>query len=239
MSRLLLVRHGQASFLADDYDNLSELGRRQCRLLGEYWAAHGLKFDRLYQGPRKRHRQSAEEAALGYGASGGTLPDVVELPDLDEFAWGELMSHAENVLAHQHEEIGRLRRAFEIAEDRADKHRTMQHLVEAITQMWFSETINEPEIESWPAFRDRVYRGIATMTADAPRGSHVAVFTSGGTVSAVLHHVLHMPASRTVELVWTLRNAALTEILFSGDRFNLSSFNEAPHLPTRDLWTFR
>ena len=37
MSMLHLVRHGQASFGADDYDKLSELGWQQSRRLGEYW----------------------------------------------------------------------------------------------------------------------------------------------------------------------------------------------------------
>jgi broad specificity phosphatase PhoE len=33
-----LVRHGQASFNADNYDNLSEKGCRQAKLVGEYLA---------------------------------------------------------------------------------------------------------------------------------------------------------------------------------------------------------
>jgi broad specificity phosphatase PhoE len=42
MGTLYLVRHGQASFGADDYDQLSELGRRQSVRLGEYLARQGL-----------------------------------------------------------------------------------------------------------------------------------------------------------------------------------------------------
>ena len=38
MSRLFVIRHGQASFLADDYDQLSPLGEEQGRALGAYWA---------------------------------------------------------------------------------------------------------------------------------------------------------------------------------------------------------
>ena len=41
MGQLYLVRHGQASFGADDYDQLSELGRRQAVQLGRYWAQRG------------------------------------------------------------------------------------------------------------------------------------------------------------------------------------------------------
>ena len=41
MGVVLLVRHGQASFGADDYDVLSETGWEQCRLLGAHLAARG------------------------------------------------------------------------------------------------------------------------------------------------------------------------------------------------------
>ncbi|MFQ5527850.1 MAG: hypothetical protein ACE5GX_16530 [Thermoanaerobaculia bacterium] len=47
MSRVLLVRHGQASAGSADYDRLSELGERQSRLLGRHWAGHGLELDRV------------------------------------------------------------------------------------------------------------------------------------------------------------------------------------------------
>ena len=41
MGSLYLVRHGQASFGAADYDQLSAKGHAQCRHLGAYWREHG------------------------------------------------------------------------------------------------------------------------------------------------------------------------------------------------------
>lgn len=240
MSRLTLVRHGQASFLSDDYDKLSDLGKRQCRLLGEYWAQHGVKLDRVFCGPRRRHRESAEEAAVGYlDACGQPMPEVVKMPELDEFAWGPLLLHAREVLSEQHEHMRTLRHAYDDAPTPEEKHRTLQHLIEAVTQLWIRAEIQDPKIEPWADFLNRVLGAIETMTADSPSGTRVAVFTSGGTVSACMHHSLHLPAERTIELVWTLRNGALTEFLYSGSRFNLSCFNEAPHLTSPELWTFR
>ncbi len=239
MGKLVLVRHGQASFLSDDYDNLSDLGRRQCRLLGEHWVAHGLMHDRFYIGPRKRHRQSAEEAASAYRDAGLPEPELLLLPTLDEFGWGELMRHAHEVLHADNPHLAKLLAAFDDAPDPAEKHRTLQHLVEAVTQMWVNGEIDEPHIESWPAFLDRVHGAINEITAGIGSGERIAAFTSGGTVAATMHYALDTPAQKTLELIWTLRNGALTEFLFSGDRFNLSCFNEAPHLPKPELWTFR
>ena len=51
VSLLYLVRHGQASFFAEDYDRLSPLGELQARRLGEFFAARGVRFDAAYSGP--------------------------------------------------------------------------------------------------------------------------------------------------------------------------------------------
>ena len=58
MGQLYLVRHGQASLGADDYDQLSPLGARQAQRLGEHWRAQGLRFDAVFTGTLKRHRQT-------------------------------------------------------------------------------------------------------------------------------------------------------------------------------------
>ncbi|HEX5739103.1 MAG TPA: phosphoglycerate mutase family protein, partial [Hydrogenophaga sp.] len=58
MGTLYLVRHGQASFGAEDYDQLSERGRQQSVQLGRYWAARGLVFDAVITGTLRRHEQT-------------------------------------------------------------------------------------------------------------------------------------------------------------------------------------
>ncbi len=67
MGTLYLVRHGQASFGADDYDQLSELGQRQAERLGRYWAERGLRFDAVLTGTLKRHAQTWQGIAQGAG----------------------------------------------------------------------------------------------------------------------------------------------------------------------------
>src|SRR5262249_56688449 len=85
MSRLFLVRHGQASFLESNYDKLSPLGERQSRILGEYWAGLGLRFDRVYSGPRSRQRETARIAGEAYKRAGIELPEAEVLESFDEF----------------------------------------------------------------------------------------------------------------------------------------------------------
>ena len=50
MASIYLVRHGQASFGAANYDQLSTLGQRQADLTGEFFARVGLSFDAAYAG---------------------------------------------------------------------------------------------------------------------------------------------------------------------------------------------
>ena len=67
MGNLYLVRHGQASFGAADYDNLSALGHRQSVRLGEYFAARELRFEAVLTGSLKRHAQTWAGIAEGAG----------------------------------------------------------------------------------------------------------------------------------------------------------------------------
>ena len=67
MSQILLVRHGQASWGAADYDVLSELGERQSFVLGEALAVRGVRPDLLVRGSMRRHRQTTEQALAGAG----------------------------------------------------------------------------------------------------------------------------------------------------------------------------
>src|SRR4029453_6256941 len=63
MAELYLVRHAQASFGTDDYDRLTELGHRQSRWLGEYFAARRTQFDRVLTRTPPRHRETLQGIA--------------------------------------------------------------------------------------------------------------------------------------------------------------------------------
>ena len=63
MGLILLVRHGQASWGAADYDQLSPLGEKQGEVLGSWLAKAGVRPTRLVGGTMRRHRQTAEATA--------------------------------------------------------------------------------------------------------------------------------------------------------------------------------
>ena len=87
MGTLYLVRHGQASFGAADYDQLSDLGQRQSERLGRYWAERGLHFDAVITGTLRRHAQTWAGIARGAGLD---LPPT-EWPGLNEYDSGAVI----------------------------------------------------------------------------------------------------------------------------------------------------
>ena len=66
MSHLFLIRHGQASFLSDNYDQLSDMGREQAKILGKQLVTSATNFDVVYSGDLVRQIDTAEIVANVY-----------------------------------------------------------------------------------------------------------------------------------------------------------------------------
>ena len=67
MAELYLIRHGQASFGAANYDKLSDLGHQQARWLGEYYKHQGLDFGHIVTGDMVRQQETAAGICEGLG----------------------------------------------------------------------------------------------------------------------------------------------------------------------------
>ena len=86
MSVLYIVRHGQATFFSDDYDQLSDIGYNQARLLGSYWRENGIEINEVYSGSLNRQPQTAESCGETYSVTGKLWPEVEILDGLNEYA---------------------------------------------------------------------------------------------------------------------------------------------------------
>ncbi|MFK8029127.1 MAG: histidine phosphatase family protein, partial [Gammaproteobacteria bacterium] len=67
MPSIVLVRHGQASFGAENYDQLSDLGRLQASAVGVQLARAGIKPGRVYSGDMERQKDTATLALKSMG----------------------------------------------------------------------------------------------------------------------------------------------------------------------------
>jgi broad specificity phosphatase PhoE len=239
MSSLTLVRHAQASFFADHYDQLSALGQKQARLLGEYWAQSGRTVDEVYVGPRQRHQQSATAVAAGFAQSGLPLPGPVVIPDLDEYDLTGILDRLAPALSRLDKDFATLLELKLRGATPAEQARNFQRMFEPLLIHWLNTEAAIDGLESWTAFQVRVQRGLRQITDRPGSGRRVAVFTSGGFIGTAVQHVLGAPARAALELNWRIRNASLTEFVFSRDRISLDAFNVIPHLTDPELVTYR
>jgi broad specificity phosphatase PhoE len=238
MSVLTLIRHAQASFFADNYDQLSPLGEQQARVLGEYWAGRGLHFDELFTGPRVRQRRSAELAVTACREKGGDCPQPVVLEDLDEYDLKGLIGLLAPELCRQNAEFAKLVESH-LGSARDERLRNFQDLFEPLLLYWQSPAAATVQMETWPAFRSRVQRSIRQLQERNGKGRRVALFTSGGFIGSAVQMALGAPDRAALQLHWRLRNSSLTEFAFTRDRFSLDTFNSIPHLTDPALWTYR
>ncbi|MBI1746430.1 MAG: histidine phosphatase family protein [Acidobacteria bacterium] len=230
MSGLLLVRHGQASFLSDDYDRLSRLGERQSRLLGSYWAEQGVLFDRVFVGPRRRHCQTHEAVAAVYKERGIPWPDPVTLTELDEYP-AEIVFKAILPKLNDHDSNHSDGAPREVdSNDGRLSTRRFRAMFETAMRLWVRGEAKVAEVESWREFRRRVDAGVAKMISAIGLGQTAVAFTSGGPVAATSAFAMGINDEGTLELSWQIRNAAYAEFNLSGQRLRLSAFNTTSHL---------
>jgi broad specificity phosphatase PhoE len=211
MGTLFLVRHGQASFGADDYDNLSELGHRQSVRLGEYFAGKGVHFDALIAGTLKRHKQTLEGILQGMNRAG------------EHLAWEGLNEYdSEAVIATVHPQ--KLHKPTT-----PEMYRHHFRLLRDGLAQWMAGASTPAGMPSYTDFQAGV-AGALDHVRQNHHGRNVLVVSSGGPIATAVAHVLGTPAASTIELNLRIRNTGITEFTFTPKRHSLVCFNAIPHL---------
>lgn len=227
MPTLTLVRHAQASFFDADYDALSPLGLEQAAELGRHLARHGIAFEHVFVGPRRRHRQTYDAVASVAAAGGLVLPEPRLIPELDEHQGPAIIKAAMG----RDPETPALAPSPTSPADPAAREEAMRQffrLYDGIMREWARGAHALEGIESWGEFRARTLAALDVLCSGS--GTRIA-FTSGGFVSSAVGWLLGLDEDRVIDLSLILANTALTEVGFSGRRRRLLSFNALPHLP--------
>ncbi|CDF83360.1 histidine phosphatase family protein [Pseudomonas sp. QL9] len=224
MGSIYLIRHGQASFGADDYDVLSPTGVRQAEILGEHLAGLGLRLDRCLAGDLRRQRHTAEAALQRMAAAGLAVPDLEIDAAFNEFeADAVIRAHLDDLLEIDPQALHILRNA---AQHRAE----FQRLFSFVIARWVSGEHHKDGLVSWQEFLDTVHDGLQRLLQQASGRDNIAVFTSGGTITALLQLIVGMPAIKAFELNWQIVNTSLNRLKFRGSEVSLASFNSHVHL---------
>ncbi len=220
MGTLYLVRHGQASFGAEDYDQLSALGRQQAVRLGEHWRQRGLGFDAVITGTLRRHTQTLAGIAEGLQ----TTPEVLQMPGLNEYD-----SHALITAIHP-QPLPR--------PDTPELYRHHFRLLRDGLAAWMAGRVQPAGMPSYAEFRAGVIGALDHVRQNFE--NEVLLVSSGGPIATAVAHVLDAPFEASIELNLRIRNTAVTEFAFNPKRHQLITYNTLPHLdapPYRDWLT--
>jgi len=224
MSTVYLIRHGQASFGAKDYDCLSETGMAQARILGKSMAERGTVFDAVYHGSLKRQIQTAKAFAVSYAEKGIFLPEPVLWESFDEYdGFAVWRHHLPGVLA-QFPHLKKEQENF-----RTDA-KAFQILFQHVTDRWIAGQHDGEGCPAWADFKKRVTEGCKSMIRSQGSGKNIAVFTSGGTISVIMQMALDLSDQKTMDISWQIMNASVTRIRYRENQISLSAFNEICHL---------
>ena len=225
---MLLVRHGQASFGADDYDVLSDLGWTQSRALGAWLASDGFAPALVLHGGMRRQRETAEALLDGGGWDAAMEVD----PGWDEFDHlGVVARYPDQPEAVPTED----RRAF-------------QRLFERATGRWTAGEHDADYPESFSSFVARVDDALARA---CDREGPVVVISSGGPIAAACTALVTAGSDGDGDrpgavgggvraTLWrhfnTVQvNAGVTRVLVGSTGRRLLTFNEHSHLTDETL----
>jgi broad specificity phosphatase PhoE len=240
MSKLLMFRHAQASFMQANYDQLSDLGFQQSSVLGEYLASTGVKMDKIYIGPLVRHHQTFSKVKEAYHKYGIQLPEPIVIQELKEHYAPQILRKIYTELINKHDI---LQDWHNLGEENAQMEKKYHlKIFHHFTKLWATNQmlIDHPEeYEDWQTFRANVKKALEQIVSENGQGTTVGVFTSGGTISAATGHILEMTnEERIIELNGLVKNTSISEYYFSNHHLTLSAFNTIPHLTDKNLITF-
>ncbi|EIE52638.1 phosphoglycerate mutase [Salipiger aestuarii] len=205
MSHITLVRHGQANTAARDelsYDRLSALGRQQARWLGDHLRDSGEQFARGYCGTLRRHRETAEEMALGL--------ELVVDSRLDEF---EYFTMAQLCQVQHGVAMPTCREEFSLHMPR-------------LLGLW-----REGALEGAPVAFDAFQARVSDVLHDIAGGDgRAVVVTSGGVIGMAMRLTMDLGMGALANACLAIENSSLHRFQPMPSGLVLTQFNSVPHL---------
>lgn len=206
MGELIVIRHGQASFGADNYDQLSDLGMQQSAAVGKALRQADWVPDRLITGTLARQKQTLEHMGVSQTPEEHAGWNEYDFHDLLAVKFGGAVPH-------------------DVRKDRKTHFRTLRDTI----LEWQADGLDGAR-ESYDQFAARV-QDARRFSTDGP-ARRVLVISSGGAIGQLVSATLGAPAAQMMALNLQVKNTSITKFMFSGDRFFLHEFNTTPQFAT-------
>ena len=220
MANLLIVRHGQASFGAENYDQLSPLGQRQADLTGEFLRQMGTRFSAAYSGDLSRQRETGQRVLDQLEQA----PELIIDPRFNEVQTDEQIEVMMPLLVERDARFADLVAAMDT------DTKSFQKIIETVFNYWVSPECDVSGIQSWKDYHGGVVSAFESAMESAASGTDTAIFTSGGTIATIVGHVLKLTSDRVYEFYEPVFNCSITRIIFNSRKCSLSTFNDVGHL---------
>jgi broad specificity phosphatase PhoE len=218
-----LIRHGQASFGQQNYDQLSPLGELQASKLGEALLPRVGSFDLVCMGSMYRHQQTAELC----------LSQKQEDTWITNPGWNEY-DH-QDILAQLSTEFETALGIQSFVKQQSNPKAAFEKLFNDAMNRWMSPEHDDDYVESWTDYQSRIKQAFNDLLDTHKEAKKIAVFTSGGPISVISQFLLAIPANNIMQLNWTLVNCGITKVISTGNRLFVSSLNEHSHFEGPDI----
>ncbi len=209
---MYLVRHGQASFDSENYDQLSPIGEQQSQWLGSYFSERDITFDAVIIGTQIRHKQTADAICQKLDFT-GDYHFHAGLNEYDFFALYQALCCEDESLDKNIRNVGKL---------------NFLPLLKKALNLWSKNQLDGELPESWAEYVARVVQAINFICS--MKAKRVLVISSGGPISIVAQQALQCPEQMAIELNLQIKNASFCHYFIGKQTLRLASFNNIPHL---------
>lgn len=225
---LYLIRHAQASYLSNDYDQLSNLGLAQSEALGSY-LVDNIILKNKYVGPHKRQRQTANKIQKAYEKNHRPIPSPIYIDNLREHKGpATLQYHKQSLIAEDpscsiwHQES--------IAHPNKLKENSIK-IFEHFIPQWMDGHYSANHLEDFNTFKKEVSQGMNEILNTKEVNRNIALITSAGTISTIMAYLLNYDDNKKIaQISFEVYNASITSMYKSNGHWKISNFNQVDHL---------
>lgn len=236
MSEIYFIRHGQASFGAENYDRLSEIGVKQAAILGRHLAGLNIKFDAIYFGQMDRQQKTAKGMMDAYRAKELFVPKPVLDERFNEYDSNAVWDAQINGMLKEDPNL------LDELENSPGNNAAFQRVFSKVVRRWVSGKFDSDGDVVWADFKQQVVDGIQSLIDKEGAGKTVAVFSSGGPICAAVQMAMDLSDLKTIEVSWQVINASVTRFKYGAGQVSLTGFNDITHLELtgdKTLLTYR
>ena len=229
MPRIYLIRHGQASFMKDNYDQLSTLGIQQSLKLGQYLRERSIQFDHALVGTMQRQIDTMKSCLgdqAGDNFSENSVFNEHEGPAVFKAYFPKAMEKNQPL-------------ALKLKEKGIDDPANRKALIKVfykIHQDWTADLVPSGEHETWAQFRLRIRdQAFKVLEKELQKHDNIVVFSSGGVIATIIGEILGLSDAKIVELNWEIKNTAVSTLKYSNGKWKLHDFNNTAHLQDDEI----